>query len=304
MSTDSMPHSGHYFGDQRDLWWNYDFIELMAKRWDLGSVHSVLDVGCGIGHWGFTLIPFLNKNTQIHGIDAEAAWVDKAKARAKEKGISEQCHFQVGKAEQIPFADNSFDMVTCQTLLIHVADINIALKEMIRVLRPGGILAVAEPNNIAPLLIFNTLNVNEPLDNLLEHIRFHITCERGKQALKLGYNSIGDILPYAFSRQNIENIQVYLSDKTSPMIPPYGSHEEKILLKQIEDWQGQEIIVWPKDETKRYFLAGGGSESEFDSIWPKLINDAKTNREAIQNQTLSSTNATVMYLISGRKINI
>ena len=296
-----MPHSGHYFGDQRDLWWNYDFIELMAKRWDLGSVHSVLDVGCGVGHWGFTLVPFLSKKTQIHGIDPEAIWIEKAIERAKEKGVSNQFHYQVGKAEHIPFDDNSFDMVTCQTVLIHVADVDIALKEMIRVLKPGGLLAVAEPNNIAPLLIFNTINVNEPLDNLLEHIHFHVTCERGKQTLKLGYNSVGDILPFAFSKQNLNKIQVYLSDKTSVMIPPYCSNEEQVLLKQIKDWEGQEILVWPRDETKRYFLAGGGSESEFEEIWRKLIKDSKANMEAIKNEALSSTNATVMYLISGQK---
>ncbi|MGE3318563.1 MAG: class I SAM-dependent methyltransferase [Candidatus Berkiella sp.] len=301
MKTEHAPHSGHYFGDQRDLWWNYDFIELMAKRWDLSSVRSVLDIGCGIGHWGFTLAPFFNNDTQVQGIDPESAWVKKATQRAKEKGVHQQFHYQIGKAEQIPFEDNSFDMVTCQTVLIHVSDINVALKEMIRVLKPGGLLAVAEPNNIAPLLIFNTLSINEPLDNLLEHIQFHITCERGKQALGLGYNSVGDILPYAFSRHNLDNIQVFLSDKTSLMIPPYQSEEEQILFKQIQDWENQEILVWPRDETKRYYLAGGGAEKDFERIWTKLINASNESIQAIKDKKLSSTNATVMYLISGRK---
>lgn len=301
MKTEQVPHSGHYFGDQRDLWWNYDFIELMAKRWDLGSVRTVLDVGCGVGHWGFTLAPFFSPDTQVHGIDPESVWIEKATKRAQEKGIDAQFHYQVATAQKIPFEDNIFDMVTCQTVLIHVPDIKVALKEMIRVLKPGGLLAVAEPNNIAPLLIFNTLNVNEPLDALFEHIRFHITCERGKAALGLGYNSAGDILPDAFSQQDLDKIQVYLSDKTSLMIPPYQSHEEQIWLKQIQDWEQQEILVWPQEETKRYYLAGGGTESEFNRIWAKLIKDSKQSMQAIKDKKLSSTNATVMYLISGRK---
>lgn len=301
MATEHVPHSGHYFGDQRDLWWNYDFVELMAKRWELASVEQVLDVGCGIGHWGFTLAPFLNPEAQIMGVDPEAAWIEKATQRAQEKGMNQRCHFQMGKAEQLPFADNSFDMVTCQTVMIHVADVNVALKEMIRVLKPGGLLAVAEPNNTAPLLVFNTLNVNEPVDNLLEHIRFHVTCERGKKALGLGYNSVGDILPYAFSQQSLEHIQVYLSDKTSVMIPPYQSKEEQILLKQAQDWEAENILVWPKDETRNYYLAGGGTENKFESIWQKLIDDSKKSIHALKNKTLSGTNATVMYLISGRK---
>lgn len=301
MKSEHMPHSCHYFGDQRDLWWNYDFIDLMAKRWDLSAIRSILDVGCGIGHWGFTLAPFLSRDTQVHGIDPESVWIEKATERAQEKGLQEQFHYQVGRAERIPFDDKSFDMVTCQTVLIHVPDIDIALKEMIRVLKPGGLLAVAEPNNIAPLLIFNTISIDEPLDDLLEHIRFHITCERGKKALGLGYNSVGDVLPYAFSRQNLWGIQVFLSDKTSPMIPPYQSDEEQTLLKQIADWENQEILVWPRDETKRYYLAGGGVENEFEGIWKKLVNASKESTQAIKDKTLSSTNATVMYLISGRK---
>lgn len=301
MTTEHMPHSGHYFGDQRDLWWNYDFIGLMATRWDLKSVYTVLDVGCGIGHWGFTLSPFFNKDTKIYGIDPELAWITKAIERAQEKGIANQFHYQTGKAEQIPFADNTFDMVTCQTVLIHVTDIHIALKEMIRVLKPGGLLAVAEPNNIAPLLIFNNLNINEPLDDLLEYIGFHITCERGKQMLGLGYNSVGDLLPYAFSGQNLDEIQVYLSDKTSLMIPPYHTNEQQILLKEMKDWENKEMLVWSQEETKRYYLAGGGAEIEFERMWAKSIKGAKECVEAIKNEKFSSTNATVMYLISGRK---
>src|SRR4051812_44702072 len=39
-------------GDWRDTWWNADFLDLMARRWGLSSALRVLDVGCGVGHWG------------------------------------------------------------------------------------------------------------------------------------------------------------------------------------------------------------------------------------------------------------
>ncbi len=40
-------HSEEYFGDFRDYWYNLDFLELMAKRWELENVKTLLDVGCG-----------------------------------------------------------------------------------------------------------------------------------------------------------------------------------------------------------------------------------------------------------------
>jgi ubiquinone/menaquinone biosynthesis C-methylase UbiE len=291
-SKSEMPHSGHYFGDQRDFWWNYDFLELMAKRWDLKKVESMLDVGCGIGHW---------KNAKIVGIDPEPKWIEKVSTRAKEMHLKNPFEGKIAQVEHLPFEDNLFDMVTCQTVLIHVNEVSLALKEMIRVLKPGGLLAVAEPNNIASMLVFNSESIHEPVEPLLEHVQFHIKCERGKQALGMGYNSIGDILPYEFAKQNLEKIQVYLSDKTSPFIPPYASKEEQVLINQMQEWQNQEILVWPKEETRRYFLAGGGKNFEFERIWPKLIKDRNESLIGIKNKSVSSPGTSIMYLISGRK---
>ena len=71
-------HSKAYFGDQRDFWWHRDFIELMAKRWELNNVTTILDVGCGQGHWGLTLLPVLPPNCKLIGIDSEPKWVEMA----------------------------------------------------------------------------------------------------------------------------------------------------------------------------------------------------------------------------------
>ncbi len=301
MTQDQVPHSGHYFGDQRDFWWNFDFLELMAKRWDLHRCHSLLDVGCGVGHWGLTLAPFLSSDCFIHGIDPEAQWIEVAKEKTRKKTANQQFQYQVGSAEKLPFQDNSFDIVTCQTVLIHLKDVSIALSEMIRVLKPGGLLAVAEPNNIAPLLVFNNLSIDEPIDNVLESIRFQMMCERGKKILGLGYNSVGDVLPDHFAKHRLEKIQIYLSDKTSPLIPPYSSKEEQVLVEHSKTWLNQEIAVWPKEETKRYFQASGGTATEFESRWQKILNDINENQKNIENKTLCSPGTCIMYLISGRK---
>lgn len=55
----------------------------MAKRLEFHRVKRVLDVGCGIGHWGQILSTVLPENVHITGIEREELWVNKAKERVK-----------------------------------------------------------------------------------------------------------------------------------------------------------------------------------------------------------------------------
>ena len=75
-------HSAEHFGDPRDHWWNKSFVELLARRWKLGEVHDVLDVGCGVGHWGMLLASVMPERVRVTGIDREQAWIDAATERA------------------------------------------------------------------------------------------------------------------------------------------------------------------------------------------------------------------------------
>jgi ubiquinone/menaquinone biosynthesis C-methylase UbiE len=141
------PHSADYFGDTRDFWWNHDFLKLMSARWNLVAVKSVLDVGCGVGHWGRCLAPFLSPESRWTGIDREPQWIEEARKRGT--GVEHlAASFVVGEAERLPFPDGSFEMVTCQTVLIHVKDPLAVIREMIRVLVPGGLIVIVEPNNL------------------------------------------------------------------------------------------------------------------------------------------------------------
>lgn len=69
-------HSAEHFGDTRDHWWNLDFLRLMAKRWRLDGVRDVLDVGCGVGHWGMLLASVMSEDVRVIGVDREASWVE------------------------------------------------------------------------------------------------------------------------------------------------------------------------------------------------------------------------------------
>src|SRR5262245_1374279 len=112
-------HSAEHFGDTRDHWWNLDFLQLMAKRWSFEAVHNVLDVGCGVGHWGMLLAQVLPEDARVTGIDRDPIWVEKASARAKASGLGDRFAYRAAEAQRLPFPDNTFDLTTCQTVLIH-----------------------------------------------------------------------------------------------------------------------------------------------------------------------------------------
>lgn len=99
----------------------------------------ILDVGCGIG----TYVERLSQlSSQVHGID-----VDRQRIRAgRERGLS----LLAGTAEELPFDDDSIDVVLLNEVIEHVRDDRQALKDAFRVLRPGGDLVIFAPNRLYP----------------------------------------------------------------------------------------------------------------------------------------------------------
>ena len=178
------PHSADVLDETRDIMWNLDFIELMAKRWKLADVKLMLDVGCGMGHWGQMLAKFLSADAKMIGIDLETIWIENAKKRISKVSVLCQTDYLVGIAEKIPFPDNYFDMVTCQTVLMHVKDVSQAINEMKRVLKPNGLFAVTEPDNFG--FSFNTINFNDSIEKIINQLQFNLTCLRGRQQLNQG----------------------------------------------------------------------------------------------------------------------
>jgi SAM-dependent methyltransferase len=294
-------HSAEYFGDTRDYWWNADFIELMAKRWRLHRVREALDVGCGVGHWGRLLSGVLPEQARVTGVDRDPFWIEKAKERAQARGQEGRFHYLVGVAEQLPFADDSFDLVTCQTVLIHARDPRATIAEMIRVTRPGGLIAVAEPNNAVGALLLDASTLDAPIDEILALARFQLTCERGKEALGEGNNSAGDRIPALFHALGLEGVRVYLSDKASLLLPPYDSPEQRALVEEMRDLSQREFWIWNRADTLRYFTAGGGTAEAFEACWAVGREQRRRAVDGLAAGTFTTAGGGCAYLVSGTK---
>lgn len=302
MSDDRHLHSAEYFGDTRDFWWNRDFLALMARRWQLPEAPRVLDVGCGIGHWARLFLSLVSERATLVGIDREPRWVERARAAAERAGLSARTTWQQGDATQLDFPDASFDVVTCQTVLIHLARPEAALAGMLRVLKPGGHLIVAEPQNLAGALVLGRTRFHAPADEVLALARLQLLCERGKEALGEGNNSIGELVPGMFVRLGLRDVQVYQSDQASPFLPPYETPATRAQRAELlEQAEREDFWSWSLDDTRRFFLAGGGTEAEFTQLWALarrvLVEQAAAVRAGLEERVGNGPH----FLISGRK---
>lgn len=294
-------HSAEFFGPERDFWWNRDQLELIATRRGLQDVRSMLDVGAGIGHWTTLLASVLSPDASITGIDREPEWVQQATLRAESLGLAHRCQFQQGNAGALPFDDASFDLVTCQTVLIHMADPRAVIREMLRVTRPGGHVIAAEPNNLASNLVASSLTAEAEIEEIVDLVRFALTCERGKTALGEGNGSAGDLLPGHFADEGIVDIQTFLCDRAAPMFSPYTSDDQRALKDHQLEEAERGTWGWSRDQTRRFFLAGGGDEPDFDASWQHRMTEAQAAAQSIEAGTFHSAGGAILYLVAGRR---
>jgi len=111
---------------------------------DLRPGHRLLDAGCGEGRHCFGA---LDRGARVFGLDLDRASLDRAsgplRARAKEVGsFGVMMH---GNTFRLPFRDGTFDRVICSEVMEHVHDYAAACRELARVTKPGGRVAVTIP---------------------------------------------------------------------------------------------------------------------------------------------------------------
>jgi arsenite methyltransferase len=109
----------------------------------LDVTSRVLDVGCGGGNTACLIAE--QYGSHVQGIDISEVMIAKAKERARRRGLEDTVEFRVADAFELPFEDDTFDVVIVESVLTPLpGDKRKALGEMVRVVRPGGRIAANE----------------------------------------------------------------------------------------------------------------------------------------------------------------
>lgn len=137
-----LPQRYDLLAEALSLGQNARWRRAMVDRVVAARPRSVLDVATGTG--SVALQVARRTGAHVTGVDLSEPMLRRARSRVARRGRQHQVRLLLARAEQLPFPDASFDAVTFTYLLRYVVDPGATLRELARVLRPGGTMASLE----------------------------------------------------------------------------------------------------------------------------------------------------------------
>jgi ubiquinone/menaquinone biosynthesis C-methylase UbiE len=112
---------------------------------ELHDGHTVLDAGCGVGFDAIQMAAQVGQTGHVFGVDLSEEMISQARLNAAHLNLP--LTYRTGNIYQLEFGDNYFDRCRVDKTFQHLSDPQAALKELIRVTKPGGKILVADPDH-------------------------------------------------------------------------------------------------------------------------------------------------------------
>jgi ubiquinone/menaquinone biosynthesis C-methylase UbiE len=203
----------------------------------------VLDMPCGDGVYSVLLAEKVGSGGGVVGVDLSESYLAMARMRAEQSAAGARACFQAGDIAALPFDDNTFDMIWCAQSMYSLPDPLGALRELRRVVRPGGTVAVFENDTLHQIL----LPWPAELELAVRQAQLRSLSKRGPAAAKF---FIGRDLRSTFAAAGLANsiVTPYTSIRHAPL-----SADERTYLTWYFAYLGAQVRQYIRPKAGAWF---------------------------------------------------
>ncbi len=141
--------------------------------------------------------------------------------------------FAAGSAYQLPLEDDSMDWTACQALLMHLDKPEAALEEMVRVVKPGGLVTCFEPDHLSSALAKPCWSLPElSIEDQLLRQKIVLLSHYGRIKLRYGDWQVAGKIPRVMKHLGPADIGARRNDQVLLLEPPYETELQKTQLRK------------------------------------------------------------------------
>lgn len=134
-------HLNHIMSMDVDKTWRRRALKHIV---DKDTKQEILDIACGTGDFSIVIANHSHPDTHIQGVDLSEGMLEVMREKVAKAGLESRISAEQGNSEEMRFADDSFDRVTIAFGIRNFEHRETALREILRVLKPGGKLVILE----------------------------------------------------------------------------------------------------------------------------------------------------------------
>lgn len=212
-----------------------------------------LDVGCGVGLYALWLAEAVGQGGRVVAIEPESAKVEAARALVGGEAAGERLEFQPGDGTAIPLPDRSVDWVWCGDVLHHIVDTEKALREFLRVVRPGGRIIVKESQVFSAMF----LPGHPELERLIQLAEIRRTLDEGAGR---SFQERRQSTPASLRAAGLASVamRTYTLERRAPLAPADHGYIQHTVFSRNWGDRLRELLT-PEDWRERTRLCDEGS---------------------------------------------
>jgi ubiquinone/menaquinone biosynthesis C-methylase UbiE len=277
----------------RKYMWRKEFVPLLYRYLDIHPGQKVVDVGCGTGFMTRLVAEALKGKGEVIGVDRNPQLLSYARKAATEAGLGSLVSFRQSDVTKLDLADDFADRVFCQAVLWAIPDPKKAMREMIRICKPGGLVGAIEGGFDSVLFYYPHSERLSELSN--KQVRAGATGYRKLYGLDRG---IGHKLPSLLWELGLERVRLDSYAYT------WLQRDDRIPLPHKLQMYRSELkgLRHPSERYMESLMAGGMTSEEIDEhdrLYMEYVKKVIKN-PGFSNQD-TSVNAGIFFIATGIK---